>query len=415
MRIQFYAMNYAPELSGTAPYTAGFAEHLAELGHDVDVITSIPHYPEWARPNSVFLADEIRNGVHVRHTDIYIPRRHSGIQRAIYDLSFLRAAKFFRTLRKPDVVIGVIPTLSDGILARLAAQHFHARYGLVFQDMISLAATQSGIHGMKRFRETTQMAERWITKNAAAVGIVSGGFRSQLEALGVPSNRLMELRNWNLTPEAKAEPLATRVGLSLPEDAFICVHAGNMGHKQDLRNIVECARLAKGEERSLFFVLAGHGTQRAELEALKAAYSLDNVRFLPQQSSQDFAELLACADVLLLNQAENVTNMSFPSKVSSYASSGRPIVAAVSSASDVGIELEREGAALIVRPNQPEELLSSIIRVKQDETLRQRLMTAATVYGRKYFSKEMSLLQWDQLVARILEEDSLPHAAERAA
>src|SRR5690348_2388060 len=38
-------MNYAPEVTGIAPYTAGLAQHLAEKGHRVTVATTFPHYP----------------------------------------------------------------------------------------------------------------------------------------------------------------------------------------------------------------------------------------------------------------------------------------------------------------------------------------------------------------------------------
>src|SRR5690242_12977063 len=41
-------INYAPEPTGTAPYTTAMAEHLAEKAAGVTVITGIPHYPSWA-------------------------------------------------------------------------------------------------------------------------------------------------------------------------------------------------------------------------------------------------------------------------------------------------------------------------------------------------------------------------------
>jgi hypothetical protein len=40
-------INYAPEITGCAPYNTDLAEKLASAGHKVTVITGLPHYPEW--------------------------------------------------------------------------------------------------------------------------------------------------------------------------------------------------------------------------------------------------------------------------------------------------------------------------------------------------------------------------------
>ena len=47
MRILVAGINYAPEVTGIAPYTTGLAEGLAQRGHTVDVWTGLPHYPQW--------------------------------------------------------------------------------------------------------------------------------------------------------------------------------------------------------------------------------------------------------------------------------------------------------------------------------------------------------------------------------
>src|SRR3972149_5416494 len=46
-RLVILGINYAPESTGTAPYTTGLAEHLAAAGHEVTVVTGMPHYPSW--------------------------------------------------------------------------------------------------------------------------------------------------------------------------------------------------------------------------------------------------------------------------------------------------------------------------------------------------------------------------------
>src|SRR3954464_4222846 len=47
VRVLVVGLNYTPEATGIAPYTTGLSEGLARLGHEVQVLTAMPHYPEW--------------------------------------------------------------------------------------------------------------------------------------------------------------------------------------------------------------------------------------------------------------------------------------------------------------------------------------------------------------------------------
>jgi len=46
MRIQLWSYNYEPEPQGIAPLSAILARALRDRGHDVQVISAHPHYPE---------------------------------------------------------------------------------------------------------------------------------------------------------------------------------------------------------------------------------------------------------------------------------------------------------------------------------------------------------------------------------
>src|SRR4051812_28645577 len=47
VKVLVVGLNYRPEPTGIAPYTAAFCEGLVERGHQVRVLTTMPHYPEW--------------------------------------------------------------------------------------------------------------------------------------------------------------------------------------------------------------------------------------------------------------------------------------------------------------------------------------------------------------------------------
>src|SRR3990172_1496659 len=124
--ILIIGINYRPETTGIAPYTSDLAEHLAASGHSVTVITGFAHYPAWRveAGERRLRAAESRDGVRVLRRRHYVPQSQSAFRRAIYEGTFLVHGALSRPER-PDVVLGVIPSLSGGMLARL----FPARAG----------------------------------------------------------------------------------------------------------------------------------------------------------------------------------------------------------------------------------------------------------------------------------------------
>ncbi|MGH2600427.1 MAG: glycosyltransferase, partial [Dehalococcoidia bacterium] len=76
MRILLIGINYWPEETGIAPYTTGLAEHLAARGHEITVLTGVPHYPQWRILESYagrLRARESIRGVRVRRFRHYVP------------------------------------------------------------------------------------------------------------------------------------------------------------------------------------------------------------------------------------------------------------------------------------------------------------------------------------------------------
>jgi glycosyltransferase involved in cell wall biosynthesis len=181
----------------------------------------------------------------------------------------------------------------------------------------------------------------------------------------------------------------------------ICLHAGNMGFKQGLANIIECARLAADAEPQLLFVLMGDGNQRQELVRLAQTYRLRNLRFLPIQPAELFTSVLAAADMLLVNQRASVTNMSLPGKLTSYFASGRPVVAAVSSESETARELLDTGAGSLVPPDDPGALLEELRKLAADSDRQSQLGAAGSHYARTALSADQALAELTALVETV--------------
>jgi glycosyltransferase involved in cell wall biosynthesis len=268
---------------------------------------------------------------------------------------------------------------------------------LILQDLIGPATSQSGV-GTSRASGPIIAAEARIACGASALGVIAEGFRPYLESLGVARERIHRVRNWLHVEEPRLERAALRRRLDLPAGAVICLHAGNMGFKQGLANVIECARLAADAEPGLLFVLMGDGNQRQELVRLARTYRLCNLRFLPIQPAELFTSVLAAADILLVNQRASVTNMSLPGKLTSYFASGRPVVAAVSPNSETARELHETGTGVLVPPDEPSLLLEAVRKLAADLEYQERLGAAGRHYARTTLSADHALAGLEALV-----------------
>jgi glycosyltransferase involved in cell wall biosynthesis len=414
MRLLITSLHYAPETTGNAPYTTGLAEHLASRGHSVVAMTGFPSYPKGrvqAGYRRLLWKREWLNGVDVRRRWHYVPSTQSAMGRGVAEATSLLSGLSLMALPRPDAVLGVVPSLSGGLLARLAARRFRVPYGLILQDLMGPAAEQSGVRGGGQVASAVRAAERWAVRGAGAVGIIAEGFRPYVEWLGVEPDRIQRVRNWTHIPQpmANSAPRGTKMWralvrerLGLPQDAVLCLHAGNMGHKQGLENVVACARLAAEAGERLLFVLLGDGNQRPHLEELAARYRLPNLRFLPIQPADVFPNVLAAADVLLVNQRGSVSDMSLPSKLTSYFAAGRPIVAAVGETSEAAREVEASGGGLVVAPDEPRAMLEALLELAQDEERGARMGESARAWADATLSEAGAMESYEQFLAAVL-------------
>ena len=396
-------INYAPEQSGIAPYTTGLAERLVRTGHRVTVITGMPHYPEWriaptySGKSSV---EEHRNGVRVLRFGSYIPQRQSAVNRARYEGSFFRAATAgFATVDRADVVVGVVPTLSGAMLARALARRDRVPYGIIFQDMMGPSASQSGIPGGRSVAALTRALEGHVARGAEGIAIVAERFLGYLVSIGVDPNRVTHVPNWTHVAPPTADRESTRARFGWSKDDIVVLHAGNMGLKQGLDQVISAARRATRSRPRIRFVFVGDGNQRAHLQ--RSAAGLRNVEFHPLEPEQSFPDVLAAADVLLLSERPTATDMSLPSKLTSYFAAGRPLVAAVAPGGATATEIARCGGGLVTPAGDSPALLDAIQRVHSDSALGHRIAESAMRYAEQSLSERTGLRRAEAFVASL--------------
>jgi colanic acid biosynthesis glycosyl transferase WcaI len=400
VRVVILGINYAPEPTGIAPYTTGLAVGLARRGHEVLVLTGYPHYPYWKRADggSRFGSEKQIDGVRVRRLKHPVPRRLSWRGRAGMELTFglqLLATGWGR----PEVVICVTPPLLAAAMSAVRARLTWRRpaLGILVQDLYSRGVAETGAASGVTAGAVAAV-ESLALRLCDGVSVIHSGFERDLtECLRVDGRRIRVIRNWThvSAPDPSASA-AFRAAHGWGADEVVILHAGNMGYKQGLENVVAAAALAARANCRARFVLLGDGNQRAGLQGIAAG--VPALEFLAPVTEDEFPAALGAADVLLVNERRGVAQMSVPSKLTSYFVSGKPILAAAHATGFTAVELAASGAGVCVPADRPDLLLSEAIRLGTDPELGRRLGDAGRRYCDELLSQEAALDRYEQWI-----------------
>lgn len=405
VRVLFVSQHYAPELTGNAPYVASLAEALAERGYLVRVLTTHPHYPHWRIEEGYGgwrTVERPREGLSVTRLRHYIPANPSTIRRTIAEVSFgLRAA--FTRWGRPDVVVLVSPGLLGARIARIRARRAPA-FVVWIQDIYSLGLRETG-QGAGLLARVLENVERATVSSPARVMAIHQRFKDYLvNNLRVAADDVEVVRNWtHLEPhDGRASRDASRAALGWKDDEMIVLHAGNQGIKQGLLNVVEAARLSDKEGLPIRFVLLGHGNQHDLLRS--EARGVERIEFIEPLPDAQYQAAMLAADILLVNELPGVAEMSVPSKLTSYFSTGVPVLAATDPGSVTADEVASASAGLRVDAGKPRAMVDGVLQIAGLPDRGASMGAAGPDYVRSVLSKEAAIERVQRWFGKLLSE-----------
>jgi colanic acid biosynthesis glycosyl transferase WcaI len=407
MRILIHGINYSPELVGIGKYTGEMAAFLVEQGHQVQVITSIPYYPDW-HPQPGYSRwkyyKENIDGVQVYRCPIYVPKKPFGLKRIFHLLSFaLTSAPIVigHATWKPNLVMSIAPAIASAPFAWITSRLSGCPAWLHIQDFELDAAINLGMlpgskkHWIFRFIiPVMRFMELWILKRFDRLSSISQRMLDHLLQKGIAVNKIYLLPNWVdcrvIFPLDSSSTYRTEWGLK--PDQVLVLYAGSMGHKQGLELLLQTAQTLQNATNSssakkLVFVLCGEGTARLELE--KQALGLKNVIFAPLQPADKLNQLLNAADIHVLLQRSGVADRVMPSKLSGMLASGRPVIATADSGTELAQVIEQVG--IVVQPDNLNALCNSIRTLADQPSLRNELGLLGRRYVQAHWEKQSVL------------------------
>ena len=189
---------------------------------------------------------------------------------------------------------------------------------------------------------------------------VSDAIRRTLIDCSIDPKRIRLVRNGiDFSKAARADGKAFRASLNLPDGAFLVAAAGRIEHAKGFHVLIKAVDIAWKIGVPVFAVIAGEGTQQAELQTMCQNLGLQEAVKLPGFRS-DVLDIVAAAD------AAAVPSMwadPFPYAVLEAMACSKPVVA-----SRVGgiPEMVSERSAVLISPGNPQELAEVLISLAQN-------------------------------------------------
>lgn len=292
----------------------------------------------------------------------------------------------------PDVVLSANTPLDAQATLYSASRLSGACFVFWLQDLIGVATDRhlrgsvpliGGLIG----RHYLAMEARTL-RNSDAVVAITEAFRKVLNDWGVRDSAITTIENWAPIDAIPQKPhdneWALEKGLS---GRFVFLYTGTMGLKHNPELL---ARLAESmlDRPEVRVVVVSQGPGAEYLRRQQAARGLSNLIVQGYEPFDRLPDVMGAAQVLVAVLEPDAGAFSVPSKVLTYLCAGRPMLAAMPLENLASRIVAREGAGVVVEPNDIEGFVAGARSLMDDADARNRMGAAARAYAETAFDIE---------------------------
>jgi len=386
---------------------ASLAEHRAEQGDDVTVITSSGGYVSESATASG------SKSINPRVYRLWTPRlgKSTSLARIVDYVSFYILATIRSiTLQKQDVIISLTtpPFIAwTAIFHKLI--HRSTKVLLWNMDCYPEIAERAGViekggfisrvfrsvnHGL--FRRLDQL----VCLDGAMLDLLTSQYVSAKHTLAT-----CVIPNWEkasqFPPDLAPAPWDAATNTATDDD-FVVLYLGNAGFGHRFETIIAAAKRLVDEPVAFLFI--GGGEKWAWIEKEKNANNLQNIHLFPYIPKELTPSALAMADCTLITMNESALGVISPSKLHAYMAMSLPTLYIGPEGSNVDEAIERFDAGASLRHGDVDGVVHFIDELRtQPEQLQVMRSNARRAFD-DAFCDTQTLPQFDQILNQLLSE-----------
>jgi len=412
VKILYISQYFPPEMGAPAARAAELAQHWANAGHAVSILTGFPNHPtgevptEWRSRLRKLTFHEKIGMVDVYRTWLWpLPNRKSHERMRNYASFCVSAALRGMTLPRPDVLIATSPQLLVGLAGWWLA--FTRQIPFVFEvrDLWpeSLAAVGVGDENSLLHRSLSAIAN-FLYRRADHIVVVTPAFKDFLtQNRNVPADKISVVENGvetdRFSPSTADASRTLRRELAA-ENKFVVCYVGTMGMAHGLETLLDAAAILQTQNPAVLFLLIGEGAEKQRIKALAQSRGLANIRFLDQQPREKIPAFISASDActVLLRKTE-VFKTVIPTKMLEFMSCSRPVILGVDGQARKIVE--EANAGIVIEPENSIALAEAIQRLAANRDLCQTLGAQGREYIVRHFSRRQTAESYIHVLDRL--------------
>lgn len=290
---------------------------------------------------------------------------------------------------KPDVVISSNAPLDTQRVFQKAARRSEAKFVFWLQDIYSEAISRVVPRKLPVAGHAVAAWYRHIEfqmlRASDRIVAITEDFVPILSAKGVHSGNIAVVENWAPTDELPLFPRDNEwAQANMPANGMRIVYSGTLGYKHNPSLLLKMARANPAAHVMIFS--EGQVADRAAADA--KAEGLSNLHVRPWVPFADLPKMLSGADVFVAVIEPEAGVYSVPSKILTYLTVGRPILASVPDDNLAARLITRNNAGFVASASEDGKLLDALARVEADADLRTSMGDNGRSYAARAFDIE---------------------------
>lgn len=391
MRVLVVCHYFPPEIGAPQARLSDLARAWSEASDDVTVLTGMPNHPTGVVPERYrrrIRVQEAVDGYRIVRTWLYATPNKGMLKKTLGHLSFMVTSFLLGMVPtgRADVVVVSSPTFFSVFSAWALARCKRASLVVEVRDLWPAIFVELGVFRNHRLIRLLESLELWAYRAAAAVVVVTEGFRDDLIRRGVPEAKVHVVPNGadleRFGGDVADDAARARLGAG-PGDTLV-LYIGAHGISHGLEAVADAAAKLTGER--IHFAFVGEGAAKDRLEARVRDLRLTNVTLHPGVAREEVPRFLAGADICLVPLRDVALFSSFiPSKMFEYLAASKAVIGSVRG--EPARILEAAGA-VVVGPEDPGALADAVRDLAADPERRAAMGRQGRAYVAQHYDRK---------------------------
>lgn len=395
---------FPPEIGAPQARISELAREWAAGPDEVTVLTGMPNHPTGVVPEAYrgrLRCREQVDGYRIVRTWLYATRNTGMVKKTLGHLSFM-VTSFLLGLRptgRADVVVVSSPTFFSVFSAWALARCKRASLVVEVRDLWPAIFVELGVLRNRRVIRLLEALELAAYRAAAAVVVVTEGFRDDLIRRGVPAAKVHVIPNGADLDRfgSRAADADARTELGAERADTLVLYIGAHGISHGLEAVADAAAKVSGEP--IHFAFVGEGAAKERLEARVRELKLMNVTLLPGVPRDDVPRLLAASDICLVPLRDvPLFNSFIPSKMFEYMAASRAVIGSVRGEP---ARILRAAGAVVVEPEDAGALADAVRELAADSNRRSAMGRCARDYVANHFARTVLADRYRAILAGV--------------